>query len=122
MLRLVYADQGSKEELLDAVRAARRWAEDRYADGREQVRGYLDDGGPFPDRLHLIALFARFYADLFELITQWAELAEAEIERWPRTDALGMTERTRALLEELDSRAQAGQAAERAPKLSESTR
>jgi hypothetical protein len=44
-----------------------------------------------------------------------AELAEAEIERWPRTGGLGMTERTRALLEELDGRAQAGQAAEPAP-------
>jgi hypothetical protein len=115
MLRLVYADQGSKEELLDAVRAARRWAEGRFAEGREQVHGYLEDGGPFPDRLHLIALFARFYADLFELVMEWAELAEAEIERWPRTDGLGMTERTRALLEELAGRAEAGQAAEPAP-------
>jgi PadR family transcriptional regulator, regulatory protein AphA len=115
MLRLVYADQGSKEELLDAVRAARRWAEGRYEEGREQVRGYLDGGGPFPDRLHIIALFARFYADLFELVIGWAELAEAEIARWPRTGALGMTERTRVLLEELASRGQAGQAAERAP-------
>jgi PadR family transcriptional regulator AphA len=120
MLRLVYADQGSKEELLDAVRAARRWAEGQYAEGWEQVRGYLEDGGPFPDRLHLIALFARFYADLFELVIGWAELAEAEIERWPRSDGLGMTERTRGLLEELVGRAEAGQAAERAPKPSES--
>jgi len=53
MLRLVYADQGTKDELLVAVQAARDWAEARYADGREQVRGYLADGGPFPDRLHL---------------------------------------------------------------------
>jgi AcrR family transcriptional regulator len=115
MLRLVYADQGTKEELLDAVRAARRWAERRFAEGGEQVRGYLDDGGPFPDRLHIIALFAHFYADLFELVVRWAELAEAEIERWPRTDGLGMTERTRALLEELVRRLDAAQAAGRAP-------
>ena len=104
MLRLVYADQGTKEELLDAVRAAQEWAEARHADGREQVRGYLDGGGPFPDRLHIIALFARFYADLFELVTRWAELAETEIQAWPQTDGLGMTERTRALLEELARR------------------
>jgi PadR family transcriptional regulator, regulatory protein AphA len=115
MLRLVYADQGTKEELLEAVRAARRWAEGRYEEGCEQVRGYLDDGGPFPDRLHIIALFARFYADLFELVIGWAELAEAEIERWPRTDGLGMTARTRALLEELAGRAGAGLAAARTP-------
>jgi PadR family transcriptional regulator, regulatory protein AphA len=115
MLRLVYADQGTKDELLDAVRAARRWAEGRFAEGREQVRGYLDDGGPFPERLHIIALFASFYADLFELVVRWADLAEAEIERWPRTDGLGMTERTRALLEEVASRPQADRAAGRAP-------
>ena len=85
MLRLVYADQGTKEEFLGAVQAARSWAKARYADGREQVQGYLTDGGPFPDRLHIIALFARFYADLFELVIQWAELAEAEIQAWPPT-------------------------------------
>jgi PadR family transcriptional regulator AphA len=38
ILRLLYADQGTKAELLDAVRAARRWAEERYAEGREQRR------------------------------------------------------------------------------------
>jgi PadR family transcriptional regulator AphA len=115
MLRRVYADQGTKEELLVAVQAARDWAEARYADGREQVRGYLADGGPFPDRLHIIALFARFYADLFELIVRWAELAEAEIQAWPRTDGLGMTERTRDLLQELVSRPTAGHGAEHEP-------
>ena len=116
MLRLVYADQGTKEELLGAVRAAQEWAEARHAEGREQVRGYLDDGGPFPDRLHIIALFARFYADLFELVVRWAELAETEIQAWPRTDGLGMTERTHALLEELVRRPGAGPAAaERLP-------
>jgi PadR family transcriptional regulator AphA len=112
MLRLIYADQGTKQDLLAAVRAARGWAEQRFADGQEQVRGYLADGGPFPDRLHIIALFARFYADQFELIRQWADLAEAEIETWPRTDGLGMTERAHALLEELVNRPLSGHAAE----------
>jgi hypothetical protein len=55
-----------------------------------------------------IALFARFYADLFELMIQWAEMAEAEVQAWPRTDALGMTERTRDLLKELVNRPTAG--------------
>jgi PadR family transcriptional regulator AphA len=111
MLRLVYADQGTKDDLLGAVRAARGWAEERFAEGRDQVQGYLDDGGPFPDRLHIIALFARFYADLFELILQWTELAEAEIQAWPRTDGVGMTERAHALLEELVGRPLTGHAA-----------
>ena len=72
--------------------------------GQQQVRGYRADGGPFPDRLHIIALFARFYADLFELVIGWADLAEAEIQAWPRTNSLGLTEQARGLLEEMAAR------------------
>ena len=107
MLRLLYADQGSKQDLLDAISATRAWALARAPEGLAQVRGYLTDGGPFPERLHISALFARFYLDLFELLVRWADLAEAEIEAWPDTADLGITEQTRALLEELLTRLQA---------------
>jgi hypothetical protein len=49
------------------------------------------------------------------LIIQWSELAEAEIQAWPRTDDLGMTERTHALLEELVSRPTAGHGTKHRP-------
>jgi DNA-binding PadR family transcriptional regulator len=104
MLRLVYADQGTKQDLLTAVQAARTWATAQWAEGQQQVRGYLADGGPFPDRLHIIALFARFYADLFELVIGWADLAEAEIQAWPGTTRVGLTEQARGLLEEMAAR------------------
>jgi hypothetical protein len=55
------------------------------------------------------------YADLFELVVRWAELAETEIQAWPQTDGLGMTERTHALLEELVRRPGPGQTATRLP-------
>ena len=48
-------------------------------------------------------------------MVRWAELAGNEIQAWPQTDGLGMTERTRALLEELVRRPGAGQPAEREP-------
>jgi DNA-binding PadR family transcriptional regulator len=117
MLRLLYADQGSKQDLLDAVQAARAWALAQAPAGLAQVRGYLADGGPFPERLHLNALFARFYLDLFELLVRWADLAEAEIAAWPGTADLGMTARTRALLEEALTRLQehADRAAQQPP-------
>jgi hypothetical protein len=38
---------------------------------------------------------------------RWADLAEAEVDGWPRTDGLGMTGSTRALLEDLRARLQA---------------
>jgi hypothetical protein len=33
------------------------------------VRGYLADGGPFPERLYLSTLFGGFYLDLSEMHT-----------------------------------------------------
>ena len=100
MLRLLYADQGSKQDLLDAVRATRAWALARATEMLAQIRGYLADGGPFPERLHIITQFGRFYVELYELLVRWADLAEAEITAWPRTADLEMTDQTRAVLEE----------------------
>jgi hypothetical protein len=60
MLRLLYAEQASKEDLLEAIRSARAWALERAPEALVQVRGYLADGGPFPERLHISAMFARF--------------------------------------------------------------
>jgi hypothetical protein len=104
MLRLLYADQGSRKDLLDAVQATRAWALAQAPAGLAQIRGYLADGGPFPERLHLSALFAGFHLDLFELIVRWADLAEGQIGAWPNTAGLGMTEPTRALLDEMLTR------------------
>jgi DNA-binding PadR family transcriptional regulator len=104
LLRLIYADHGTPEDLRNAVHATRDWAVERLTEGVAQVRGYLADGGPFPDRLHLIALFARYYGDLLEAVLAWTDLAEREIATWPRTDGLGMTDGARALLEELSIR------------------
>jgi PadR family transcriptional regulator, regulatory protein AphA len=107
MLRLLYADQGGKQDLLDAVRATRAWALARAPEALAQVSGYLTDGGPFPERLHINALFARFYLDLFELLIRWADIAEAEVAAWPHSADLGITDGTRALLVEMRTRLQA---------------
>jgi hypothetical protein len=105
--RITVADQGSKEDLLDAIHATRAWALARVPEGLAQIRGYLTDGGPFPERLHLITLFGQFYIDLFALLIRWADRAETEIAAWPHTTDLGMTDGTRALLEELLTRLEA---------------
>jgi PadR family transcriptional regulator, regulatory protein AphA len=107
MLRLLYADQGGKEELLQAVRGTREWALEHLPDGHSQVRRYLADGGPFPERLHLIALFAEFYEQLFDLLIRWADATEAEVQSWPGTVDPGMTEPTRRHLEAVLARMEA---------------
>jgi hypothetical protein len=107
MLRLLYADQASKENLLEAIRSARAWALERAPEALAQVRGYLADGGPFPERLHISAMFARFHVDLFAAMIDWCDFAEDHIRTWPDTANLGMSDPTRILLEELEVRLQA---------------
>jgi DNA-binding PadR family transcriptional regulator len=107
MLRLLFADQASKEDLLEAITSARAWTLDLAPDALAQARGYLADGGPFPGRLPISAMFARFYVDLFGAIIDWCDFAEDQVRTWPDTANLGMTDQTHTLLEELEVRLRA---------------
>jgi PadR family transcriptional regulator, regulatory protein AphA len=99
--RLIYADQGSKQDLLAALDTTRQQVQQLLDDGIQQIRGYQGDGGPFPERLHLIVLFARFYADFLLLLRAWVDLARQEVATWPTTRDLGLTDGTRQMLQDL---------------------
>jgi PadR family transcriptional regulator, regulatory protein AphA len=99
--RLIYADQGSKQDLLAALDTTHRQVQQLLDDGLQQIRGYQADGGPFPERLHLIILFSRFYADFLLLLRDWVALARQEVATWPTTRDLGLTDGTRQMLQDL---------------------
>jgi PadR family transcriptional regulator, regulatory protein AphA len=99
--RLIFADQGSKEDLLAALDATSEQVQQLLEDGLRQVRGYQADGGPFPQRLHLIVLYARFSTDFLLLLRDWVALARREAAGWPTTRDLGLTDGTRQMLEDL---------------------
>jgi PadR family transcriptional regulator, regulatory protein AphA len=105
VLRVLFADQGSKAQTIAAIDATEAQARATYEAGLEQVREYLDDGGPLPGRRHISILTARFAADFFELLIRWCRLARDEVEAWPDTRDLGMPEPSRALLLEIIERA-----------------
>ena len=100
MVRLTFADQGAKQDALAAVDAISRHAEERYREGLAQLEQYLETGGPFPERLHLIALTATFHADFLHLLLDWARRARTDIEAWSTTDGLGMTPTARQMIEQ----------------------
>jgi PadR family transcriptional regulator AphA len=63
-------------------------------------------GGPFPERLHLIALVAGFYGELFDLMRRYFGDAADLVETWDATTGVptdaalrGMLERTLRLIE-----------------------
>jgi DNA-binding PadR family transcriptional regulator len=104
LLRLLFAENGSIDDLVAALEDMASDAADQYEQVYAINAGYLDGSHPFPERVHLSALFATFQLELFELIVKWVDFAKAEIATWPATDGLGMTAGTEAILESIKQR------------------
>jgi DNA-binding PadR family transcriptional regulator len=97
LLRLLFADHGSVEDLggvLDQLEADIGEQHDSVVD---LMASYFDGGHPFPERTHLSVLFATFQIEMFRSIERWIEFARTEIDQWPTTKNLGMTQRTEEL-------------------------
>ena len=108
MLRLAFADQGGTAELETMLARLRTQVEEWYREGIEQVQDYLaEDGGPFPQRMHLIALATDFHARFLELYLDWLDEVRSEAAGWPSTRDVGFTPATRARLEQILHRAEA---------------
>jgi DNA-binding PadR family transcriptional regulator len=85
MLKVFFADQGTREQLLGNIASVREWAEGELERGRGFYASYLADGGPFPERLHVIALATDLYERLLRAAQGWADDAERAVEQWPST-------------------------------------
>ncbi|TMR12416.1 hypothetical protein ETD86_32735 [Nonomuraea turkmeniaca] len=89
-----------------ALRSAGVWADGELARARPQIESCLDTGGPFPERLHLIALVVGFYGELFDLMRRFFGDAADLVETWDATTGVltdaglrDMLERTLRLIE-----------------------
>jgi DNA-binding PadR family transcriptional regulator len=86
LVRVMFAEQGDREDLLATLRGALDHARALQARLVEQAAGYAD-GGPSPRRLHVIALGGRFLHEYAETLERWAAWALQEVEEWPSTGA-----------------------------------
>lgn len=97
LLRLLFADHGSLEDAQRALDELEADIGEHHQAIVELMGSYLDGGHPFPQRTHLSVLFATFQIEMFKAIESWIDFARGEIDEWPTTEDLGMTERTEAL-------------------------
>jgi DNA-binding PadR family transcriptional regulator len=81
MLQVAFADHGSREQLLENLEVIRTDAEERRDRALAQVAGYAG-GGPFPDRLPVIALVGKFFLEYSHLLARWAAWAEQHVTDW----------------------------------------
>ena len=94
LLRLLFADHGSKQDVLRALDELEADIGEHHEAIIELMASYLDGGHPFPERTHLSVLFATFQIDMFKAMESWIEFARDEVSVWPSTKNLGMTSRT----------------------------
>lgn len=97
LLRLLFADNGSREDLLAVLDEFESDIDDHHQAIVELMGTYLHGEHPFPERTHLSVLFATFQIEMFKSIESWIEFARGEIDDWPSTRDLGMTPRTEML-------------------------
>jgi len=83
MVKVLFAEHGTKQQLLATLRSIREQAEHTREEHAALARDLAQTGGPFPDRLHLNTLVFKFMWEQTETIRRWAAWAEKEVGDWP---------------------------------------
>ena len=83
LLKVFFAENGTRADTLRTLRAAEAWARTRTAESLEVGEHYLDGSGPFPTRIPELQLASRFITDFYVLVLEWARWATALVESWP---------------------------------------
>lgn len=83
LLKVFFADQGTKIDALNAVATIKQWARDRNALNIAVARSYLAGTGPFPERAAVLSVVGRFHTDFADMVNAWADWATTTIETWP---------------------------------------
>jgi DNA-binding PadR family transcriptional regulator len=82
LLKVFYADQGSKADLLETIRAIGKASEQEKAHLQIMAQEYRAGQGPFPERLAINLLAVGLVWDRLEATIAWAARAAAEVESW----------------------------------------
>jgi DNA-binding PadR family transcriptional regulator len=91
LLRSMFAEYGTKSDLLRTLEQLADQAKEAHTQLLRQAADYLATGGPYPARLHLIALNGRFLLAFTQLLNDWALEAAAEVATWTDTGPLPAT-------------------------------
>ena len=83
LLKIHFADSGSKADVLVNLEAARAWVLEQNRENVAAARAYLAGEGPFPERAALNQLGGRFLTDFYVTVARWVQWASAIVDGWP---------------------------------------
>jgi DNA-binding PadR family transcriptional regulator len=83
LVKVLFGDHGSKEELLANLARFRDEAEATKEFWTGVADDYVNGEPDFPERVHINALFFRLMWEQTETQSRWADWAIGEVEQWP---------------------------------------
>ena len=104
LLKISFAEHGTKADALATLAAARAWAEERNEENLAAGRAYLEGRGPFQPRAAQNMLAGAFLTEFYRMVAEWAEWAAGQVEHWPDHPAQAVADR--AALEQVVRRAE----------------
>lgn len=104
LLRVLLADQGTVSDLRAALQTTARQARELRDTAVALGEELLDNGGPFPQRLHLTERVVALYGEFLLLVIRWCDETSDEVETWPSTRDIGLTPQASERLKQLIAR------------------
>lgn len=83
LLKVFFAEYGTKDDLLATLENLRSWAEATLRDDARIAESYASGTGPFPARAAQLALVGRYLADFADMTMQWTQWATDVVSEWP---------------------------------------
>lgn len=94
LVKLSFADHGTREDALRTIAAARAWAEERNVENLAAAQQYAAGEGPFQYRAAQGMLAGAFFTEYYSMVAHWADWAREQVERWPENPAEAVADPT----------------------------
>jgi DNA-binding PadR family transcriptional regulator len=83
LVKLLFAEHGSREAALRSIASARDWAVDQNEGSVAAGEAFLRGEGRFASRAAETLLVGAFLSDYYALVARWADWASTQVEAWP---------------------------------------
>lgn len=87
LVKLTFADHGTRDDALRTIAAARAWAEHANAGNLAVAREYAAGSGPYQKRAASPMLAGAFFTEFYAMVARWADWATEQVETWPEDPA-----------------------------------
>jgi PadR family transcriptional regulator AphA len=94
LLKLFFAESGSRADALATLAAARAWARERNEDNLVAARDYQAGAGQFQHRAAQNLLIGAFLVEFYRMVAQWSDWAAEQVEGWPDDPSEAVADRT----------------------------